>query len=192
MPNALNTDAIKVGAGGNSPLGRMFNHPDHYQSLLGGLIRRERPEIMIETGVESGYSTEHFLAAMDAVGVGHLYSCDPAPSGFFLANPILHPRFTLIEKRSQEALDEIFAKTGKVDLFLHDSDHSWECQTFEYEWAWRHVHSGGIIASDDPGWGITLPVLGSLAHHAWDQFCARHGLAGQDLTINNARWITKP
>lgn len=186
------TDAIRVGKGGNSPLGRMLDHPDHYQSLLSDIIRRERPVVMIETGVESGYSSEHFLAAMDDVKVGRLISCDPAPSPFFEAHPIVHPRFTLIRKRSQEALDEIYAQTGRVDLFLHDSDHSWECQTFEYEWAWEHVTPGGIIASDDTNWGMTLPKAGSIAHGAWDFFLLRHGMKNQEVVINNGRWIRKP
>lgn len=187
-----NTDAIRVGIGGNSPMRRMLNHPDHYQSLLGDVIRQECPAIMIESGVESGYSTEHFLTAMDSVHAGHLFSCDPAPSGFYEANPIIHPRFTFIKRRSQEALDEIFNETRRVDLFLHDSDHSWECQTFEYEWAWNHVRSGGIIASDDTGWGMIVPVFGAIAHGAWAQFLARHRMTGQDVKISNACWVRRP
>ena len=183
------TDKIRVGLGGNSPMGRMKDHPDHFQQLLADLIRREKPSIMIETGVESGYSTEHYLMAMDANHEGHLFSCDPAPSGFYEAYPIVHPRFTFIRKRSYEALDEIFAKTQRVDLFLHDSDHSYACQTWEFEWAIRHVRSGGIIASDDTGWSDTTP---DKPHHAWDQFLERHGLAKKDVAINNARWVRVP
>lgn len=170
-------------------MGRMKDHPDHYQSLLGDVIRRERPLVMIESGVESGYSTEHFLVAMDNNRSGHLYSCDPAPSGFYEANPIVHPRFTFIKKRSYEALDEIVAKTGPIDLFLHDSDHSWKCQSWEYQWAWEHVRSGGIIASDDVGWSDTTP---DKPHHAWQQFLERHGLTGKSFKINNAEWVRRP
>lgn len=187
-----NTDAIRVGKGGNSPMGRMRDHPDHGQSLVGDIIRWEKPNIMIETGVESGYSSEHYLTAMDANGKGHLFSCDPAPSGFYDANPIVHPRFTLIRKRSQECLDEIYAKTGPFDIFLHDSAHDWECQTWEYEFAWNHVRSGGVIASDDCGWGVMVPVLGNIPHHAWDQFCERHGVTSGRVKINNMEWFRKP
>jgi len=73
----IGPDNVRVGKGGNSPLKRMWDHPDHYQGLLAEIIRRERPQVMIETGVESGYSSEHFLTAMDFAGVGHLFSCDP-------------------------------------------------------------------------------------------------------------------
>ena len=184
-----NTDAIRVGTGGNSPLKRMLDHPDHYQGLLADVIRREKPEVMIETGVESGYSSEHFIMALEDNKKGHLYSCDPAPSGFYDANPIVHPRFTFIRKASYEALDEIFRKTRRVDLFVHDSDHSYACQTWEYEWAWTHVRPGGVIASDDVGWSDTTP---DKPHHAWDQFLERHGLTGRDVKIDNARWVRRP
>jgi predicted O-methyltransferase YrrM len=180
---------VLVGANGNSPLKRMLDHPDHYQSLLGDVIRIEKPQIMIETGVESGYSTEHFLVAMDDAKVGHLYSCDPAPSGFYNANPIVHPRFTFIREPSYTALDKIFKEAGRLDLFLHDSDHSFKCQTWEYEWAWEHVSPGGVIASDDVGWSDTTP---DKPHHAWDLFCERHGVTSLRKKINNGEWFKKP
>jgi predicted O-methyltransferase YrrM len=145
---------------------------------------------MIETGVESGFSTEHFVTAMDRAGTGHLFSCDPTPSGFYDANPIVHPRFTFIRERSQEALPKIYASVGLFDIFLHDSDHSWECASWEYEFAWKHVRSGGIIASDDTGWGVNT-VSGTIAHEAWGSFCLRHGIT-QRNKINNAEWIRRP
>lgn len=188
----IGPDDVRVGKGGNSPMKRMLNHPDHYQGLLADLIRKERPMAMIETGVESGYSTEHFLTAMDDAGCGHLFSCDPVPSGFYVANPIVHRRFTFIQKPSQIACPEIFAKVGPIDMFLHDSNHDWETQTWEYEWAWQHVRSGGIIASDDVGWGITIPNYGTISHDAWAFFVIRHGMQGKDVKINNAKWLRRP
>jgi len=188
----IGPDPVRVGAGGNSPLKRMLDHPDHGQSIIAEVIRRERPRVMIETGVESGYSSEHYLVAMDSVANGHLFSCDPTPSGFYEAYPIVHPRFTFIRKRSQDALDDIFRRTGPIDIFLHDSNHDWETQTWEYHWAWANVRSGGIIASDDTKWGITIPGVGSLSHGAWDFFLHRHGIFGKDQPANNFRWVRKP
>jgi predicted O-methyltransferase YrrM len=184
-----NTDQIRVGINGNSPLRRMLNHPNHYQAELAAVIRAERPLVMIETGVESGYSTEHFLTAMDAVDTGLLWSCDPAPSGFYDAYPIKHPRFTFMREPSYTALDKIFNVTKRVDLFLHDSDHSFKCQTWEYEWAWEHVRPGGIIASDDIGWSDTTP---DKPHYAWGNFCERHGVTALRQKINNGEYFKKP
>lgn len=189
MNKLPSTDAIRVGVNGNSPFKRMLDHPSHYQPELADVIRRERVQVMIETGVESGYSSEHFLKAMDDAGIGHLYSCDPAPSGFYDAYPINHPRFTFMREASYTALDKIFKQTGHVDLFLHDSDHSFRCQQWEYSWAWDHVRSGGIIASDDTEWSDTTP---DKPHGAWLQFLAAHGLTGKDVKIDNGRWFRKP
>ena len=157
--------------------------------MLGDLIRVEKPEVMIETGVESGYSTEHFLVAMDDAKVGHLYSCDPRPSGFYDGNPIVNPRFTFIREASYTACDKIFKEAGRLDMFLHDSDHSFGCQSWEFEWAWKHVRSGGIIASDDVGWSDTTP---DNPHHAWDLFCERHGVTKLRVKINNGEYFKKP
>jgi len=187
------TDAIRVGINGNSPLKRMLNHPDHFQSLLADIIRQERPLVVIETGVESGYSSEHYLKAMDDAGIGQLFSCDPAPSGFYDAYPIVHPRFTFLREASYSALDKIFKETGRVDLFLHDSDHSYGCMAFEFEWGWNHVRKGGIIASDDCGWGAPpQPGMPTVAHRAWDNFCERHLVTKLRRKINNAEYFIKP
>lgn len=183
------TDTIRVGKDGNSPLKRMMNHPDHGQSIIAEVITREKPQVMIETGVESGYSSEWYLTALDKAGVGHLFSCDPAPSGFYEAYPIHHPRFTFFRMASYAALDSIFKETGRVDFFLHDSDHSFGCQSFEYEWAWKHVRSGGIIASDDTSWSDTTP---DKPHGAWEGFCKRWGVNGLRQKANNFEWFKKP
>jgi predicted O-methyltransferase YrrM len=169
----------------------MLDHPTTYQAQLGEVIRIMKPNIMIETGVESGFSSEHFLTSMDAVGKGRLFSCDPAPSGFYEAYPIMHPRFTFIRKKSMDALPELFAQYGPFDMFVHDSDHSWENQTQEYEFAWNHTRSGGVIASDDIGWG-TNTVNGTISHDAWRFFCLRHGVDRLRQKLNNAEYFIKP
>ena len=165
----------------NSPLGRIKNcAPPTYQDKLADLIRSEKPLVVVETGVDRGFGTEHILAALDDTGQGHLYSIDPMDKNhltngcgpfpdFYDQHPIVHPRFTLIRKLSKDALRPLFGRVGFFDLFIHDSDHSFECQAYEYEAAWGMVRSGGIIASDDIAWGIP-------PHRAWDQFKERHGI----------------
>ena len=39
-----------------------------------------------------------------------------------------------------------------VNVFYHDSEHSYQNMTFEYEWAYDHLKPGGILASDDVDW----------------------------------------
>lgn len=168
-----------------SPMGRLdVQVGPHFQDKLAELVKQLKPKIMVETGLETGFGAEYYLQAMDEVGVGHLYSIDPQPHWKFTANPIVHPRFTLIKKRSQDALEDLFKEIGQFDVFLHDSDHGPECQKFEYDCAWRMVRSGGIIASDDPWWGMP-------PHRTWIDFCKSHGVE-QPFIIGNAMYFIKP
>lgn len=185
-----------------SPLGRieLGNLRPHYQDKLGELVLAIKPAIVVETGVWMGLSSEYILAALDANGAGHLYSIDPMDGGHvtnglsggevagvaaaYDANPIVHPRHTLIKKLSTEALPELAKEIGPVSMFIHDSDHGYDCQTFEYEWAFQNVKSGGIIVSDDPFWGEP-------AHNAWVKFLQRHNM-GPAHVMGNAQWAVRP
>lgn len=61
----------------------------------------------------------------------------------------LRQRWTLILGRSQEKLPELLAKLGRVDLFFHDSEHSFECMWFEMMEAKRYLSPGGTILAHD-------------------------------------------
>ena len=43
-------------------------------------------------------------------------------------------------------------KIGTIDLFYHDSDHSYENQLLEYNGAWDALSYKGILISDDVNW----------------------------------------
>lgn len=134
----------------------------HLDVQLYVLVRLFAPKLMVETGVETGRSSFAILSAMKRNGTGHLYSIDPGPQPFPWDHGWCHYHLT-----SQEALPRLGREFGPIqpDLFLHDSDHSYECQTFEYDWAWEHVGAGGLILSDDYTWA---------GHGAWADFCGRH------------------
>ena len=179
-----------------SPLGRLEIEPLNitYQDKIAELILQYKPEIVVETGLLSGLGAEFILHALDTNKKGRLFSIDPfdeeRPTNgqgntptVYTKNPIVHPRFKWIRKRSDEALEPLFKKVGPFDVFIHDSDHSFECQSYEYDAAWRMVRSGGIIASDDIYWG-TPP------HGAWEQFITKHGVKAN--IAGNAQWFIKP
>lgn len=179
-----------------SPLGRYDPCPKpDYQDALADLIRKEKPRVVVETGLWDGFGAEFILGALDENGKGHLYSIDPMdpnhnsngmfgnPDQYF-AHPIVHERFTFIREYSEKALEPLFNNVGPFDMFIHDSDHSYEVQTFEYESAWRMVRSGGIIVTDDPTWGIP-------PHRAWWKFMGRHCVTS-DYQIGTARFFRKP
>lgn len=146
-----------------------YTAPNHYQDYLREIILAEKPQVVVETGVLYGTSSDRILSALDTLDKGTLYSIDPnPPEGVF---SIDHPRWVKFQYLSTVALTMTFGKGGPWDIFLHDSDHEVWCQTFEYEVAWYLVRPGGLIMSDDTSWGYPYPD-----HGAWDAFCDRHGL----------------
>lgn len=73
----------------------------------------------------------------------------------------LKNNWELILGKSQDKLPELLERLGEIDFFLHDSEHSYECQKFEYELAYKHLRKGGILMSDDIN-----------QSSAWKEFCA--------------------
>jgi hypothetical protein len=138
-----------------------------YQAGLGALVETIKPLVVVETGVSVGVSTAFILQAMDKNGVGELHSIDPAPQ-----TEIIHSRWHWWRGLSVTEMPEVYRDTGPFDIFLHDSDHGVECQTFEYELAWHMLKPDGYLISDDITWG---------EHMAWQRFLARHGLVGERL-----------
>ena len=49
----------------------------------------------------------------------------------------LRPRWQLVLGRSQEELPPLLDRLGAIDLFVHDSEHSYECMHFEFQTAGR-------------------------------------------------------
>lgn len=113
-----------------------------------------RPKVMVETGIFHGRSATALLAASESWG-GRLWSIDisPAtPDGVAvgkLVPPALRRRWTVLIGDSAVELPRVLDKLGTVDLFLHDSDHTFGTMTREYTQAWPHLRDGGALASDD-------------------------------------------
>ncbi len=161
------------------------------------LVRQLRPEVIVETGVCNGFSTAYLLEALADNDSGRLISIDfpefagPDPGGEFwegkggavvpagrepgwvIPTP-LRDRWELVLGRSQDRLPEVLARVAPIDLFLHDSEHSYECMTFEFTAAYEALRPGGVLLSDDVGW-----------NDAFGDFARRHGLrpylVGPDL-----------
>lgn len=46
-------------------------------------------------------------------------------------------------------LPELLSEVGEIDLFVHDSLHTYRNMRFEFEAAWPSLRPGGILISDD-------------------------------------------
>lgn len=140
------------------------------------IIRAIKPAVVLETGVASGLSSAHILLAMAKNHVGALHSVDlpnvqegsvlpdGRPTGWIV--PIeLRARWTLQLGNARELLPRMLRDLPRVDLFLHDSDHSYDHMTFEFELVRPRLAAGAVIMSDD-----------THLHSAWDDFCTCYGL----------------
>jgi predicted O-methyltransferase YrrM len=121
--------------------------------LLSAFVRSTRPTRMLETGVADGASTRVILDALDANGAGRLDSLDISPTAGALARTsqgVDRWKFTSLPLRGRaRATERIVRSLAPLDVFLHDSDHSYPWQAFEYRTAWDALAPGGWILSDD-------------------------------------------
>lgn len=126
------------------------------------ICRVVKPEIVVETGVYHGLSTTFMLQALKDNGRGKLYSIekrDHTPEGYptgWLVPEDMRGRWRLLTGDSRELLPKLLHDLGTIDLFVHDSEHTYETMRFEYETAWRNLKSGGILLSDDVDWSIAF------------------------------------
>jgi predicted O-methyltransferase YrrM len=82
----------------------------------------------------------------------------------------LRERWQLVLGRSQEELPPLLERVGGIDFFMHDSEHSYECMSFEFEAAWAALRPGGALVADD----VTV-------NSAWDEFVGRADRESQHL-----------
>lgn len=161
-----------------------------FQEQLYVLIRKTRPLVVVEVGVEIGISTKFILAALVANGCeGRLISVDPLifDKWYYPGTPpkdanevaaILNftaaeqQRWALHQKYNYEALPEIAVETEGWNMFLHDGDHEACAQTFDFSFGYKYLQPSGYILSDDFGWST---------HKAWHKFAARNGVAWRTL-----------
>lgn len=156
---------------------------------LYALVRHRQPEKIVETGVCNGLSTAVVLQALATNGTGHLWSIDlpeiagqdteahfwegkggaviPAGKepGWVIPDE-LRDRWTLIIGKSQDKLPDLLDELGEIDLFIHDSEHSYECMRFEFDHAYQALRPEGLLVADDISW-----------NRAFDEFIDRHDLS---------------
>ena len=142
-------------------------------TYLYAVLRTVQPLLVVETGVANGFSTAFSLLALQANGEGHLHSIDlprevgreyepgtfyegegragipPGSESGWLIPEDLKERWTLVAGKSQDELPPLLRRLGTIDVFMHDSEHSFDCMWFEFNAAWPALRSGGVLVSDD-------------------------------------------
>ena len=108
--------------------------------------------------MSDGLSSWLILAAMEANGTGTLTSVDwpvlgiprlyGRPPGWLVPSQ-LRARWRLVLGRSERVLPSEEDQVRPLDLFLHDSEHSYENMIREFRFASSISGDGGLILSDD-------------------------------------------
>src|SRR5688572_26357427 len=143
------------------------------------LVRAMRPSVVVETGVCYGASSEYILEALKDNGHGVLYSIDlgnspDEPPNDFFVRPALKDRWRLIIGDSRQELPPLLARLGQIDLFHHDSLHTYEHMMWEYETAFPYLGANGVLSSHDVR---TIVSLGNpFRRNPFSAFCERHNL----------------
>jgi predicted O-methyltransferase YrrM len=120
--------------------------------LLYALVRLLRPSVVLETGVSNGHSSFFILSAMLANGRGSLHSVDRSSEVGGLLTDLERKRWHLHVLRAKglkKSFLGILQSLPPLDLFLHDSDHTYPWQIFELETVWSRLAPGAVLASDD-------------------------------------------
>ncbi len=111
------------------------------------IVRILQPSRIVETGV--GRSTCFMLQALEDMGQGELYSIDINPSVALLIPRKLTARWRFVIGSSRHVIPQLLQQLGYINIFFHDSDHSYENMLFEFKTAWPSIVKGGILLSHD-------------------------------------------
>ncbi len=134
--------------------------------LLDLLIAEIKPEFVVETGVANGTSTRTILSAFKNYNLNNsqLFSFDidsRVATKEFMDNSQFN--FVLVGDRN---FHQGILQIDQIDIFYHDSDHSYVNQMLEYTLAWERIRTGGALVSDDVNWS-----------NAFLDFCKKVGKA---------------
>lgn len=124
--------------------------------MLWMFVHHMRPDRVLETGVGRGVSSAYILDALARNDRGRLWSIDLPPlnpswqSQTGAAVPDhLRSRWTYLRGASSRMLPRLLRELGTIDIFLHDSLHTYANMSFEFTQAWPRLAVGGIVVSDD-------------------------------------------
>lgn len=123
-------------------------------------VRALRPDLVVETGVASGVSSAYILLALKQNQKGTLHSIEIGDPAYlptdkepgWIVPEWLRTRWHMHIGDVAAVLPGLLRELGKVDMFIHDSSHTYEQMKFEFELARPHIRRDGLILADDALW----------------------------------------
>lgn len=133
--------------------------------LLYVAVRALRARVVYETGTFNGASSAFLLRALAENGGGRLVSFDlpdardavgvPLPAGErpgWLVPEGLRGGLELVVGDVRCTLPGRLRAEQAVDVFFHDSLHTFRHMLWEFRLGWRKLRPGGLLLSDDAFW----------------------------------------
>lgn len=115
-----------------------------------------KPEHVVETGVAYGLSSVYVLQALHENKKGTLHSIDsvfsPWQSKDMIGSAIpshLRHQWNLVFGTSSDKLKTTLESLKSVDVFFHDSLHTYKNMMFEFRTSWPFIKNNGFLISDD-------------------------------------------
>ena len=148
------------------------------------LCRYQKPENVVETGVANGATSSFILQALEKNGVGELYSIDLPPLAVYggrevgsLVPDYLRPRWHLEFGSSRRVMPRMLKQLGTIDMFVHDSLHSYHNVRRELNVASKRLAPKGIVVVDN--------IAGNSAFTEW----SRRHRPGFDKVVQEGKSI---
>ena len=121
---------------------------------LYAITRLLRPAVAVETGVGSGVSTTFLLSALRSgvlhsidLGVKYGEEDEEYPVGFLVPEK-LRRKWHFHKGNANVLLEPLLEDIGTIQLFYHDSLHTYRHVYFELECAWKHMERGVLLVDN--------------------------------------------
>jgi hypothetical protein len=137
--------------------------------LLYALVRIRQPDVVLETGVADGHSSFFILNAILANDRGCLHSVDISQDVGSLLGERERQKWhlhLLTNSGWKRSFNNILMELPHIDLFFHDSDHSYQWLSYELYSVSKKMSQDAPLASDDCG-----------SSYAFIDFCRATGFA---------------
>ena len=132
-------------------------------ATLYGLTRWARPTAIVESGGYIGMSSAFILKALadEKLATAKLYSIELSPEcdqGALIPDELRSTSAGFVPMRGKV---EDFLKRDQlpssIDMFLHDSSHSYQHMLWEFRQFWPRLRDGGLLVSHDVQMNAAFP-----------------------------------
>jgi predicted O-methyltransferase YrrM len=145
------------------------------------LVRAQKPRTIVQSGVCNGLSSALMMLALARNGPnGRLLAVDLPPvfdhqdpswtikdkvygvvipegkSSGWMVPDAYRDRFEVLTGDAKTLLPELVDRIDGIDIFYHDSDHTYDHMMFEFREARRKLRPGGLVVADDISWNASV------------------------------------